>query len=540
MRRQAQYLYVSDLIRDRRVLEAPCGDGRGARFLAEHGAAHVVGVDPSRSAIEEASRSHRLSNLEWRCEDLRRIELDDGAVDAVMVSDGAQVIRRQNVLEELARVLVPGGLLVVAARSADRAGGLGGVSYHELVDRLAPLFGEVAMVAQLPLSGWAMVGFDDDGGEVDGVVLDRTLVARGPEPTDYVAIAGAGDGALGSYTLIETEAGADDALAAELGAEPLEPDDADRAAVPSAVPEEQTQPGLQLPVGGPPPAMPIGTPPPLPSAFPGEAAAPSELATELSEAQAAVVDLRDRVGALETENERLEASLRELRDQAGKAEGEAVDLRRQLTERDDAHQARAGEVDRLEQRVLELEAELEQARAAASLEAELEEAQQRRAQLERSLEEAEEARAELEDQLAEAGATADEMRRALLDVDPSRAVAAEDSTRARLAMMRTTRQLEDDLASARKLLDELVAGLGELADTQLEALAGGVDDQVRSMSIELGVKEAELTLLNIGVSSLQGRVARLVGDVRATYRAMQGQSADEMLAMMDELARNLD
>src|SRR5438132_2492476 len=51
-RRLARYQYLDDLIRGRRVLEIGGGDGRGAAFLRERGAAQVLGLDPDPGALE--------------------------------------------------------------------------------------------------------------------------------------------------------------------------------------------------------------------------------------------------------------------------------------------------------------------------------------------------------------------------------------------------------------------------------------------------------------------------------------------------------
>ena len=64
LRRLPHYLYVADLIAGKQVLEIGCGSGEGAKFLADHGAARVVGVD-ARSAKIEHARGNRANVHLW-------------------------------------------------------------------------------------------------------------------------------------------------------------------------------------------------------------------------------------------------------------------------------------------------------------------------------------------------------------------------------------------------------------------------------------------------------------------------------------------
>ncbi len=61
----------------RRVLDAGCGSGYGAYFLAVHGAASVLGIDVAADAIEEARRQYRHPHLSFDVRDLET--LDDAA-----------------------------------------------------------------------------------------------------------------------------------------------------------------------------------------------------------------------------------------------------------------------------------------------------------------------------------------------------------------------------------------------------------------------------------------------------------------------------
>jgi hypothetical protein len=59
------------------------------------------------------------------------------------------------------------------------------------------------------------------------------------------------------------------------------------------------------------------------------------------------------------------------------------------------------------------------------------------------------------------------------------------------------------------------------------------------LALELGVCQAEMTLLTVGLSSLQARVREAVALVRDAGQRMHGRSAEEMLAVVARLEESL-
>ncbi len=205
LRRLPHYLYVADLIAGKQVLEIGCGSGEGAKFLADHGAARVVGVDARSAKIEHARRRHSAANLSFRQENLAALEFRDHSFDAVFVPDGAALVKRPALLRELRRILMPSGVVVVVAPSADRGPEASGLSFHQLRDALAPLFNPVRLVAQTPLVAMGLVEYaDEDSGQV---ALDTSLIewTRAPEGsvTDYMAIGGGQAEAARGFTIVQ-------------------------------------------------------------------------------------------------------------------------------------------------------------------------------------------------------------------------------------------------------------------------------------------------------------------------------------------------
>ncbi len=102
------------------VLDVGSGTGRPtAQALA--GAGHrVLGVDVSPVMVEIASR--QVPEAEFRCEDIRRMTLEDASLDAVCVYFATLQMSRSEqsgLLRRLARALRPGGLLALATVPLD-------------------------------------------------------------------------------------------------------------------------------------------------------------------------------------------------------------------------------------------------------------------------------------------------------------------------------------------------------------------------------------------------------------------------------------
>ena len=103
----------------RDVLDAGCGVGYGTAFLAE-AARHVLGVDRSEEAIGYARSRYARPNVEFEVADLAALPSADDAFDAVCCFETIEHLRDQTAfLEEVRRVLRPGGAFLVSTPRAD-------------------------------------------------------------------------------------------------------------------------------------------------------------------------------------------------------------------------------------------------------------------------------------------------------------------------------------------------------------------------------------------------------------------------------------
>jgi SAM-dependent methyltransferase len=97
----------------KRVVDLGCGFGWASRWMREHGAALVFGVDLSQNMIARAKADTADPAIEYRIADLETLELSEGAFDLAYsalafhyVEDFARLVR------VISKALAPGGNLV--------------------------------------------------------------------------------------------------------------------------------------------------------------------------------------------------------------------------------------------------------------------------------------------------------------------------------------------------------------------------------------------------------------------------------------------
>lgn len=79
-----RYMWVSEFVRDRVVLDVGCGHGYGSFYLANFSAKQVVAIDTDSDAIRYARAHYETDNLEFRLIDATRINLPVDTFHAVI------------------------------------------------------------------------------------------------------------------------------------------------------------------------------------------------------------------------------------------------------------------------------------------------------------------------------------------------------------------------------------------------------------------------------------------------------------------------
>jgi len=110
----ARYRWTAPLADGADVLDAACGVGYGAHMLSRAGARTVTGIDAFAGAIIEA-REQAHAGLEFILGDLLDLPFADASFDLVVCFEAIEHIAEQDrLLDELKRVLRPGGVLAIS------------------------------------------------------------------------------------------------------------------------------------------------------------------------------------------------------------------------------------------------------------------------------------------------------------------------------------------------------------------------------------------------------------------------------------------
>jgi SAM-dependent methyltransferase len=109
-----RYAWVCERARNKRVLDLASGEGYGSAMLARFAAA-VTGIDADGPAIQHARRKYVAPNLSFLQASIHQLPLAPGAMDLVVCFEALEHIeQQQELLNELKRVLAPGGVFAVS------------------------------------------------------------------------------------------------------------------------------------------------------------------------------------------------------------------------------------------------------------------------------------------------------------------------------------------------------------------------------------------------------------------------------------------
>jgi SAM-dependent methyltransferase len=153
----ARYEFAAGMVRDARVLDVACGTGYGTALLADAAAHEVVGIDCDAATVERARSRFARPNARFMTGNAEQLPLDGPFDVAVSFETVEHLSRPGRFLDEVRRVLVPGGTFIVSTPCrrdgtiSDRPAN----PYHvrewnvaEFHDLLGSYFDQVTMYAQ--------------------------------------------------------------------------------------------------------------------------------------------------------------------------------------------------------------------------------------------------------------------------------------------------------------------------------------------------------------------------------------------------------
>ena len=178
-----RYAFALPLARDKRVLDAACGEGYGSDLLCRE-ASSVLGVDISDESIEHARRRYgSRNNLSFQAADVSRLDdLPDQSFDLIISFETLEHLQAQEaMLAGFARLLAPDGLLLISTPDRRTYSDLTGYRNEHHVRELYRDEFESLLGAHFPLHRLygqkllfqgALWRLDDSAGSAAAVTLD--------------------------------------------------------------------------------------------------------------------------------------------------------------------------------------------------------------------------------------------------------------------------------------------------------------------------------------------------------------------------------
>lgn len=111
-----RYLSVSELCKNKVVLDVACGEGYGTYYLSQF-AAKIVGVDIDSDVIRNAKKKYERDNLTYVEGLAENLDFPTGYFDVVVSFETIEHLRKENqerFLSEVKRVLKPNGVFIVS------------------------------------------------------------------------------------------------------------------------------------------------------------------------------------------------------------------------------------------------------------------------------------------------------------------------------------------------------------------------------------------------------------------------------------------
>lgn len=111
----ARYMFSSQFVKDKVVLDVASGSGYGTKYLADAGAKLVYGVDISKEVIEYAKKNFGGGGVKFLVGDARELPFKDNFFDVVVSFETIEHLPDYlRFLNEVKRVIKPSGLLIVS------------------------------------------------------------------------------------------------------------------------------------------------------------------------------------------------------------------------------------------------------------------------------------------------------------------------------------------------------------------------------------------------------------------------------------------
>ena len=110
-----RYAYAARFVKNKRVIDLACGEGYGARILAET-ASHALGVDIDELTVQHATKKYGNARLKFVRGSITNVPgADDHSFDVAVCFEAIEHIDdHEKLLQEVKRLITPDGLFIVS------------------------------------------------------------------------------------------------------------------------------------------------------------------------------------------------------------------------------------------------------------------------------------------------------------------------------------------------------------------------------------------------------------------------------------------
>ena len=175
-----RYLLAREWCRDKDVLDVASGEGYGTALLAQV-ARSAVGLEIAPEAVDHAREAYKTNNLSFVVGDARSLPSADATFDVVTSFETIEHLAEQRLfLNEIRRVLRPGGLLIIStpdrdnyspSESAANPFHVRELAREEFDALLRSYFAEVSVLLQRPIFGSVL--FPNGGSKAAPLCFER-------------------------------------------------------------------------------------------------------------------------------------------------------------------------------------------------------------------------------------------------------------------------------------------------------------------------------------------------------------------------------